>query len=222
MKIIFNFCSRSRPTKFFACLDNIRSISTLKSYLIVAKIDEDDTTMNCDWVKMLLKLYPEVICEWGISNNKVHAINRDLSKHVDGFDIIINMSDDLVFLEKGFDDIICKEFKKHLPNGGVLHLPDNFAGSKTMTHTIIGVPFYKQLGYMYHPDFISVYCDNHLTELSRSLGKYAFVNKKIFEHMHPHAKLAAWDDQYRATESKENYAKDKETYLRLKANNYGL
>lgn len=223
MKTLINFATRSRPTKLFACLDNIRNLSTVKNYDICVKADLDDSSMNCNWVKVLLSAYPEVDVQWGYSESKVHAINRNLSEWVDGHDVIINMSDDLLFLENGFDEIIENDFKTLFPNfDGLLHYPDNFAKGRTCTHTIMGVNLYKKLGYMYHPDFISVYCDNHLTELTRKMGKYAFVNKKILEHMHPHASLAPWDEQYKKTEHPDIYKKDRETFLKHQANNFGL
>lgn len=221
--ILFNFATRMRPTKFFSCLDNIKSLCTIPGHRILVKADEDDFSMNQDWVKMLAKTYHNVIMAYGTSGSKIAAINRNIPEHLDGVDIIVNMSDDLLFLEKGFDEIIYKDFTAYYPNfDGLLHYPDKFAGGRTCTHTIIGRRLYEQFGWMYHPDFLSVYCDNHLTDITRRMGKYTFINKKILEHMHPHAGLAAWDSQYKATEHPDVYAKDKATYLRLKENNYGL
>ena len=40
--------------------------------------------------------------------------------------------------------------------------------------------------------------------------------------MHPVWRKNEWDEMYRKNESAENYAKDREVYLRRKANNFDL
>lgn len=223
MRICYSFASKSRTVRMFQTLDNIRQLSNSDNYFIVLKLDLDDATMNRpEIIKHLKDKYPECIVKWGSSTGKIHAINRSL-EDLPPCDIIIVQSDDMLWETKGFDDEIRTSFETHFPNlDGVLHYPDSFAKSRTMTLTIMGINLYHQLGYLYHPDFLSVYADNHLTEMTRKMGKYVFINKKIFEHHHPISGLVPWDAQYRATESKENYRIDRETFLRHQANNFGL
>jgi hypothetical protein len=129
----------------------------------------------------------------------------------------------MLYLKRGFDTDIREAFAANFPDfSGVIHFPDTFAAARTMTYTMMGINLFKQLGYLYHPLFQSVYADNHLTEMTKKMGKYAFVNKPILDHFHPIAHKAAWDLQYRKTESKENYKKDRETFLMLQANNFEL
>lgn len=195
-------------------------MSNSDNYFIVAKIDEDDPKL--EKYKMGLHLYPEVVPRFGLSNNKIHSINRSLDD-IPYFDIIIIMSDDIRWDVKGFDDEIRKAFTFFFPQlNGTIHYPEDNAKARTIIISILGVNLYKQLGYLYHPDFISVYCDNHFTEMTKLMGKYAYINKRLFSHLHPIWKTAAWDSQYRATESKENYAADRETFLKHKQNNFGI
>jgi len=218
--IAFVFASRERPNKFFDCLDNIRAMAKSKNYFVWAKLDNDDPLKQ--EYKSKLAAYPEVFVQWGLSKNKVHAINRDL-EHLPDCDILIMMSDDMQFLVRGFDEEIREAFKNHFPNfDGTVHYPDSHALSKTITLSIIGVSLYKQLGYLYWHEYVSVFADNDFTELTRKIGKYVFVNKKILEHYHPIWKTAEWDAQYRRTEDKEIYKSDREIFLRRKANNFGL
>lgn len=220
MRICYVFASRTRPKKFFAALDNIAAFSESKDYFVLAKLDDDDPT--ADAYKEQVELYSEVTVKWGLSKSKVHAINRDC-EYLPPCDIIVVFSDDMVWETYGFDTQIRNAFEQHFPNlDGVVHFPDSHAAERTMTLTIMGINLYKQLGYLYFPDYESVYPDNDLTEMTRLMGKYVFINKRIFDHYHPIWNMTAWDDQYRKNEAQEYYQKDHQTYLKRKANNFGL
>jgi hypothetical protein len=217
------FPSRSRPYKFFKTLDNIQDMSWSEDYFVWAKLDTDDPTMNNDETKARLEVeYKEVTVRWGLSENKVHAINRDL-EDLPPCDILIIQSDDIVWTKFGFDEEIKEAFKKHFPGlDGTVHFKEKHAGRSTIIVSMVGVNLYKQLGYLYHPSYESVYSDNDFTEMTRLMGKYAYIDKEIFIHAHAIWNLTAWDAQYRHTERPEVYKKDKETYTRRKAKNFGV
>ena len=220
MRICYVFPSRERPSKFARGIENIQDMSASDDYLILAKLDLNDPTRK--EYETCLKEFPEVIVKWGKSNNKIHACNRGLEE-LPECDILVLFSDDMKFLVFGYDDQIRESFAKHFPElDGVVHYPDSHALDRTMTLTMMGVNLYKQLGYLYHPSFESVYADNHITELSRKMGKYVFINKKIFDHFHPIWNMTAWDKQYRRTESQDVYKRDRDTFDKHKANNFGL
>lgn len=223
MKITYIFPSRQRSNKFFDCLANINGLSESKNYEIICAFDEDDPVMNNEDVRERIKEYKNVRYCYGRSANKIAACNREVSKISPDTSIICLHSDDMLFLKKGYDNDIREAFVTHFPDfSGVVHFPDKFALGRTMTYTMMGISLFRKLGYLYHPLFDSVYADNHLTEMTKKMGKYAFVNKPILDHFHPIAHKAAWDEQYRRTESKENYKKDRETFLRLQFNNFEL
>lgn len=220
MIICYAYASRSRPFKFYQSLDNIREMSNSDNYFIWAKLDEDDPQI--EKYRLGLHLYPEVTVKLGLSRNKIHAINRSL-EDLPPCDIIVMMSDDVVWDVKGFDDEIRAAFSTHCPNfDGAIHFPDDHGKQKTIIVSILGVNLFKRLGYLYHPDFLSVYADDLFTAQCRKLGAYTYIPRRLFTHAHPHWKLAQWDAQYYLTESKENYQRDRETYLRLLENNCGL
>lgn len=213
MKIIYSFASRSRPEKFFAALDNIRDLSASDNYLVIAKLDSDDKTMNNLNALGLIMHYPNLKIEWGFSKSKVHAINRNLE--LTG-DIICNHSDDMVFTKKGFDDIIRREIEPDT----YLHFPDGYANEKLCTYSIMHIDYYRRFNYIYNPNYKSLWCDNESMEVAKILGKYKYVNEQILEHRHPAWGHGAKDMQYRKTE-KFNIL-DKATYQRRKKINFGL
>lgn len=220
MRICFAFASRSRPQRFFDCLDNIRDFSESKDYFVWAKLDEDD--LFADMYRVRLHEYPELTAKWGFSEGKVSAINRSM-EDLPPCDIIVMQSDDIQWDVYGFDNEIREAFRKHYPDlDGTIHWPEFNAQQRTIIVSILGINLYKALGYLYHPDFSSVYCDNHFTELTRLMSKYVFVDKILFSHLHPIWGSVDWDDQYRHSERPEVYQKDHTTFERHKNNNFYL
>lgn len=213
MKISYSFPSRSRPDKFFAALNNIRKLSASTDYEIIAKLDEDDPMMHNVEVMTMVKDYPEVKVKWGMSESKVHAINRDL-EDITG-EILCAHSDDMVFIQQGFDNII----RENIENG-LLHLPDGFTNERLCTYPIMHVDYYKQFGYIYHPDYKSLWCDNEQTEVAKKSYRYKYVSEQIFEHRHPSNGNAKKDEQYKITEKFNSV--DKATYQRRKKVNFDL
>jgi hypothetical protein len=218
MRIVFKYTSRSRPDKFRRGAESIlRNFSAANEALFLVTIDSDDATMSEAFVRECLPA-PTACCivDVGLSRNKIHAINRGLERlrELDPWDILVNMSDDMVFLRQGFDAIICANCSPDT----FLHLPDGHQNEKIATMSIMGRTYFERFGYIYHPDYSSVYCDNEAQDVAKLLGCYRYVNERgIFEHMHPVWKRAEMDEQYKRTETKEMYAKDGAVYHRRKA-----
>lgn len=214
MKITYSFASRSRPFKFFAALNNIREMSASDNYEVIAKLDMDDLTMDNQEIKQRLQDYPEVTVRWGVSNNKIHAINRDL-EDITG-DIVCCHSDDMIFIKHGFDDVMRREIEKD----GYLHFPDGYANERLSTYSIMHIDYYKRFSYIYHPEYKNLWCDNEQMEVAKKLYRYKYVNEQIFEHRHPSAGKAEKDAQYTLTEKTNSV--DKSTFLRRKKNDFDL
>lgn len=197
-------------------------MSASPDYFVWAKLDEDDESMNNDVVKERLKEFPEVTVKWGLSKGKVDAVNRSM-EDLPQCDIIIILSDDIRFDVFGFDDIIREAFAKHFPNlDGTVHFQELNAQDRTIIVSMLGINLYKQLGYLFWPQYESVYPDNDFTEMTRLMQRYAYEKKIIFSHLHPIWGGSEWDAQYRNTERPEVYKKDGETFKKRKANNFGL
>lgn len=198
--LLFNFATRSRPHKFKAAIDNIVSMCRTNEYTILVKADTDDNTMNnremIDWMAKI----PQIVVAWGLSESKIHAINRDIDK-VQVWDILINMSDDMYFLVPGFDFRIIELFKHHNSTDIFLHLPDGHTGDAISTLSIIGRDYYARDGYVYVPAYKSLFCDNEATEMAKNRGCYKWHNEKLYEHRHPANGWGQGDAQLRRTES---------------------
>lgn len=221
MTILHNFASRSRPTQFFQTLDNIVLNSASADYFIVAKLDEDDMTMNDPLVKQKIDdHYPMVIVRWGASKSKIHAINRNLNDgDLPKWDILVNVSDDMRFMTAGFDDII----RRHMPVSldALLHFPDDYAKEKVCTCAIIGYQYYLRDMNVYNPAYYSMWCDDEQTDVAKARGCYVYVpNAMEIEHLHyTNLGKAGKDALYRRNDT---YLADKLIYEERKARGFDL
>ena len=218
MKILFVYTTRSRRSNFLRGIDSIvKNIADKNNYHILISVENEfnDKTMHP---------LPTLDCPHSYRVNpnkpttKIDAINRDVNNFLLLYDtqIIINMSDDMVFTEYGFDNVIRREFN-HLDL--CLHLPDGNRND-LITMSILGRDYYNRFNYIYHPSYKSLYCDNEQTDVSKILGCYKFVDKLLFHHLHPAYNKATFDAQYQHTES--FGTEDSVTYYNRKQINFGI
>lgn len=219
MRIMYNYATRQRPDRFFAGLDNICQMSATQDYFIVAKCDEDDHTMNNADVWKRLETYPELTVKWGHNKSKIAAINAGLSD-LPPYDILINFSDDMRFVVKGFDDLIRADMKGYFPDGdGVLNYPDGYAPEELSTMSIMGRKYFNRFGYVYHHDYYSLWCDNEFSEIAQSLNKFQYIPIQLYEHLHYAPGKAHKDALYQRNDT---YHHDKQIYLQRKALNFNI
>ena len=184
MKLLIKFPSRGRPGKFMRVFNMYRNmLSGKRDVSFLLSFDEDDATMNNvgmkNWFKSLGK---NVHVHFGHSKTKIQACNADLDKAPD-FDIILLASDDMIPVQEGYDDIICSDMEKYFPDtDGVLWYNDGLVGKKLNTLSIMGKKYFDRFGYMYHPAYESVYCDNEFMEVSQILGKCRYIENVLIKH----------------------------------------
>lgn len=215
--ICYKFASRSRPEKFFAVLDNLKQNARYNLFFVLATLDVDDASMNNEVVKTRLKQYPFVVPVFGNSKNKIDAVNRDLNHVNRDWHILVNLSDDMFFVQEGFDTRIIADMKYHFPDGdgALLYWDGGKETGDLMTMSIMGRPYYNRFGYIYHPSYESVYSDMEATEVARKLGRLKKIDgQPLIEHRHPahNPALYPMDAQYQKTEHFEVHNRDKQTY----------
>ena len=80
----------------------------------------------------------------------------------------------------------------------------NLATAIAMTGDIV-----RALGGMVPRDMIHLYLDNFWMQLGQDLNAMTYLDDVIFEHMHPSAGKAQWDEGYREVNAEEVYSADK-------------
>ena len=222
--ITYIFASRSRPDKFFHVLNNIGSMSNSGNYEIIASLDSDDPTMNNDEVLNDMGCYTKLKWNYGDSKTKVEAINCVTQFINPETKIIINMSDDQEFTLKYFDVQVRNDMGRCFPDtDGVIHYPDQTPnGPRIMTMNIVGMKYFQRTGYIYHPEYKSVYCDNEEVERAKLLGKYFYSPVSLLAHRHWIFGAAKQDDLNKRNDSEEMYAHDHMVFLKRKSINFGI
>jgi len=218
MRILFKYTTRSRRSNFLRGYDSIlNKIANKEDYHILISVDRDDQSM-----------YPLPVLDGnhtfvvGNSKNKIDAINRDLNEFNYDFDILINMSDDMIFTKKGFDDIIRAEFYKDFNQ--YIHYNDGNQKDNVCTMHIVGRDYYNKFKYIYHPDYISLWCDVENDIVAKQLGCYKYMGDdiKLFRHLHPAWGLAPQDALSIKTEDRALWVADEITFNNRKKINFGL
>jgi hypothetical protein len=183
MNILIKYPSRGRPERFFEGLNSIvDNIADANNYHVSLTLDLDDPTMNNKEVVERINSYQNVSIQWGLSDSKIHAVNRDLPEWGD---IILVESDDFRFTFWGFDQIIRQQFEDG-DFDKLIHIPDTQAKHHLATMYIAGRTFYNRFGFIYDPRFKSLWCDNLIMDISKHLGKYHYVDiPGVILHLNP-------------------------------------
>ena len=215
MKILVKFPTRSRGDHFVKVLEKyVNTSSDPKRVHYLISYDEDDATMT-DMVITKSKQIAgkHITMVSGISDNKIHACNRDVNEFKGKWDVIILASDDMIPQVNGWDRIIETAMMANFSNlDGVLWFNDGHQ-DRISTFCIMGKAYYDRFGYLYHPDYISLFCDNEFTEVAQKLGRIKYYPNVIFFHEHPMwiGRRDKMDDLYKLNEG--YYNADKQTYL---------
>ena len=81
-----------------------------------------------------------------------------------------------------------------------------------ITLPVMGFPLYEAIGYLYHPDYTSIYCDNEMTSVCAKMNKLAISPTCIIRHEWIHGTDPNADALHQRNESSEMYQKDGAVY----------
>jgi hypothetical protein len=218
MKLLIKFPTRGRKEKFFQVLDlYVNYLEDIDNYKVIVSCDNDDLSMNNDEVINKLNTYKNLEYYFSDNKSKIEAINANLENQE--FDILLLASDDMIPQFEGYDMIIRAMMMKNYPDtDGVLWFNDGYQAKNLNTLCILGKKYYDRFGYIYHPSYISLWCDNEFTEVAQSLNKQTYIPQVIIKHEHPVWKGEKWDDVQVKNDSFNN--RDKENFIKRKQNNF--
>lgn len=128
-------------------------------------------------------------------------------------EILIQLSDDWEPTQ-GWDETIIKEFEG-VEGEQVLAISDGHRTDDLLCMAILNRKRYDKQGYMFHPDFFSVYSDNYFTWLATKDGVIKNAKHIVFEHKHPVFQKAEWDKTYLESNAEHNYVRGHGKFLEL-------
>ena len=217
LKLLIKFPTRNRPSKFFKIIDEYYSMLRDSNFEFVVSCDIDDATMNNNSVIEKLQTYPFLSYYFCENKTKIEAINNNLKDK--NFDILLLASDDMLPVKVGYDQIIKKKMSEYFPDtDGVLWFNDGYQKDRLNTLCILGKKYYDRFGYIYHPDYKSLYSDTEFTIVSTSLNKAKYFDDVIIKHIQYSIINELPDELYIRNDKLEEY--DKNIFLTRKKNNF--
>jgi len=207
-------CGRAREA-IIHWLDNFSGTNSLEYIL---SIDSDDEQRQC-----YIELCQEFNIRLIINNNRslVDAANNGCELATG--DCFVLVSDDFG-CPLNWDVLLEAKIElSGLETYGVL-INDGITGVDTqiMSLPIISKTLYQKIGYIYHPEFFSLWADNALLDVVNLLKCKIHATDLIFEHHHYSVGKSKKDHTYERENSKAAYNIGRSTYERLKERNYDL
>ena len=155
----------------------------------------------------------------GPNENVVQAVNRG-ARSATGH-VYIMVSDDF---EPPFGwDVEIQKAVMYEKTPWALFVNDGLQKEmKVQTITIVSNAYYGEVGYMYYPEYWSMYADNDYTETAKALKAVIYAYHLTFMHNHPQSGRAEMDDTYRREERPEAWKIGERVFAERKAKNFGV
>lgn len=226
MRILLKCPTRSRPEKVMQTLQKYIELANHPEQLAVCiSADSDDTSMTRNLVReelqRLLRRASQINIFFGDNKSKIQAANADIEKVTYPWDIIVLVSDDMIPIARGYDDVIRNHMISRFPDtNGILWFNDGTQADKLNTLTIMGRTMYNSFGYLYQPDYKSLFCDTEFTDLCKSTlkDKCLYVPYTIIRHEHPGTGYGGMDSLYQ--HNQRFWIPDMMTYINRKTYAY--
>jgi hypothetical protein len=186
-RLVIKFPTRNRPEKFKNIFTRYSTmLSGRNDVRFVVSMDQDDSSMNNpamrEWFETR-KRNIDLKYNYGHSKTKIEACNADMEG--ESGDVLLLASDDMNPVIRGYDELIMESFRQTFPDfDGAIKFWDGLRPKEDplMTLTVMGFPLYRQFGYIYHPDYVSLFCDDEQTTACLLLGKLRKCNHCIIRH----------------------------------------
>jgi len=203
-KISLLHATRGRSKQANDCRDKwLNAAKDPKSIEHIFGIDDDDTDSlsNINTQRVIVQRGKGCVAAWNAC-----------AKASKG-EILVQLSDDWEPVE-GWDEIILKEFEG-VEGEQVLAISDGARTDDLLCMAILNRKRYEKQGYLFHPDFFSVYSDNHFTWAAQRDGVIKNAKHIVFEHKHPVFNKAEWDKTYLESNAQQNYLQGHGKFLEL-------
>jgi len=223
-KLIIKFPTRNRPEKFKSVFTRyLTFLSGTHQVRFVITMDNDDVSMNNPEIREWLETRArnaDIKWAYGNSKTKIEACNADLEG--ESGDVLLLASDDMVPVMMGYDKIIFAAFQQAFPNyDGAIKFWDGLRPKEDplMTLSVMGFGLYRRIGYIYNPEYKSLFCDNEQTEVFQRLGKFRRCDICIIQHQWT---AQPFDELHARNENPKMYDVDFEVFKLRRSKNFNL
>jgi hypothetical protein len=189
---------------------------------IAVSCDEDDTSMTRNLVKEeLVRIMKPVAWSrvfYSSNKSKIEACNANMAEIEYPWDIVVLVSDDMIPQVSGWDDAIRNYMLSRFPDtNGILWFSDGYQGDRLNTLCIYGRRMYEEFGYIYYPEYKSLFCDTELTDRCRTdlKDRCLYVPYCVIRHEHPGTGFSQNNDAL-YQHNQRFWTEDMMTYIRRK------
>lgn len=140
--------------------------------------------------------------------------------------ILIQMSDDW-FSPGAWDAMIYQKLASKIDDEAVLRISDGHRKDDLMCMAILTRKYFDRYGYVFHPDYFSMYSDNHFSWQAAEDEVIVEGSEIVFQHAHPlfdpksydngQLKEGALDEVYARSNDPKNYEQGAKTFEAFKA-----
>lgn len=203
-KISLLHATRGRHEQAIKCRD--KWLNTAKEPKAIEHIfgiddDDNDSLANINTQRVIVPRGKGCVAAW------------NACAKVSTGEILIQLSDDWEPVE-AWDEIILKEFEG-VEGEQVLAISDGARTDDLLCMAILNRKRYEKQGFLFHPDFFSVYSDNYFTWAAQKDGVIKNARQIVFEHKHPVFNKGEWDKTYTDSNSQQNYLNGQAKYIEL-------
>lgn len=178
MKFSLIHPSRGRPAQALNCINLwLTRFSKENKIEYVLSLDTDDAS---NYLSVIPRMHRLVDAKVVVKQNKsvVPALNNGAK--VSTGDVLIYLSDDFECPENWDRELVKvignkKEFAIWVADG---------LQNSIMTIHMLSRAYYERLGYMYYPEYFSVYADNDITEQAKKDNVMINARHLLFKHNH--------------------------------------
>jgi glycosyltransferase involved in cell wall biosynthesis len=203
-KISLLHATRGRPAQAYQArakwLDRAKNADAIEH---IFAIDDDDETIG-----------PFVTCRHVMNPGAGPVAAWNAAAKFSKGEILIQLSDDWE-PPMHWDQLILDKFAG-TKSPAVLAISDGHRTDELLCMAILNRARYKQQGHLFHPEFFSMFSDNHFTDRAYADGVVIDAKDIVIEHIHPAFGLAEIDETYARSNDPEIYAAGLETYNSLK------
>lgn len=205
-KISLLHATRGRPQKAWLCRKEwLRRAKNPDAIEHIFAIDHDDEA------SLPLCLANHTIV---LSGGCVGAWNAAAKKSRG--EVLVQVSDDFE-PPMGWDELILAELGD-LSESKVLAVSDGNRKDDLLCMSILTRKRYEEQGYLYHPEFFSMYSDTWFSHKAFMDGAVIDARDRlVFNHYHPLFGKGEWDETYKRSNSDVNYRRGKKTFDLLMA-----
>lgn len=195
--------SRSRPESIARLRDAWQETVTGNSRLVVL-VDDDDP---------VLKEYQELNgVEIRIGKRlRIGGTLNDVAPELAAETFAIGfMGDDHIPRTVGWDTVFVAKLREL--GTGVVYGNDLFQGENLPTSVAMTSNIVTTIGYFVMPGAVHLFLDNFWLAIGRGLGRIAYLDDVIIEHLHPQAGKGEWDDTYIEANAGSTWSADEATF----------